>query len=254
MDEIKKKLNYYSNIAIINDKLEYGMDFITSCGPVEKKWLYSWKNALDELKYLVSIYVENMKYYNKSENQKILKEIIKRYKKIREDIYNSNTSKYYSGSCVKFRSYLYNIINKDIDFFDRLLINTYAYDNSIRRNKRRRKSTRKIKSKRKSRAKKSGKPYSVKIQPSTTKEKKYMAIFYDKDKNKIKTTHFGAKGYEDLTIHKDLDRKKRYINRHRKRENWNDPMSAGALSRYILWQYPSFKKSVKYYKNKFNLK
>ena len=96
--------------------------------------------------------------------------------------------------------------------------------------------------------------YSVSIKPSTRKEKKFMAIFYDKNGNKVKTTHFGAKGYEDLTIHRDLERKARYITRHKKRENWKDPTSAGSLSRYILWQYPSFDKSVKYYKKKFNLK
>ncbi len=33
----------------------------------------------------------------------------------------------------------------------------------------------------------------VEIKPSTRKDKKFMAIFYDNDK-KVKTTHFGLKG------------------------------------------------------------
>ena len=46
------------------------------------------------------------------------------------------------------------------------------------------------------------------IKPSTQKDKKLMAIFYDGEK-KVKTTHFGAKGMSDFTIHKDKERKER---------------------------------------------
>lgn len=98
------------------------------------------------------------------------------------------------------------------------------------------------------------KPYKVIIKPSTRKEKKKMAIFYDKDENKIKTIHFGAKGYSDFTIHKDKERKQRYINRHKSRENWKDPMTAGALALYILWNKPTLKASITDYKRKFKLK
>ena len=61
----------------------------------------------------------------------------------------------------------------------------------------------------------------VDIKKSTNPEKKLMAIFYDGDK-KIKTTHFGSAGMSDYTKHKDEDRKKRYIERHRVHENWAD--------------------------------
>ena len=87
---------------------------------------------------------------------------------------------------------------------------------------------------------------------STNKNKKMMAIF-SKDGKKIKTTHFGQKGASDYTIHKDNERKQRYINRHKKRENWNNPMSAGSLSRYILWNKKTIKNSIKDYKKRFNL-
>ena len=93
----------------------------------------------------------------------------------------------------------------------------------------------------------------VEIKPSTNKNKKYMAIFFD-DNKRIKTTHFGSKGMSDFTIHKDKERKERYLKRHQKRENWNAPMTAGALSRWILWNKPTLKGSIRDYKKRFNLK
>lgn len=95
---------------------------------------------------------------------------------------------------------------------------------------------------------------SVVIKPSTMKTKKFTAIFYDENKKKIKTTHFGAKGSSDFTIHKDEKRKQRYLDRHKARENWNDYMTAGSLSRYILWNKKSLKSSISDYKRRFNLK
>jgi type III secretory pathway component EscR len=95
----------------------------------------------------------------------------------------------------------------------------------------------------------------VVIKKSTNQKKKYMAIFYDKDNKKVKTTHFGATGYSDFTKHKDEKRKERYIKRHQKNnQNWNDYTSAGSLSRYILWNKVSLIKSIKDYKRKFRLK
>jgi len=95
---------------------------------------------------------------------------------------------------------------------------------------------------------------SVEIKPSTSKNKKLMAVFYDEKKKKIKTTHFGQKGYSDFTTHKDKSRKEKYLNRHRERENWNDYMTAGSLSRWILWNRPTLKASISDYKRRFNLK
>ena len=92
------------------------------------------------------------------------------------------------------------------------------------------------------------------IKKSTNAKKKYMAIFTDEKGKKVKTTHFGAAGMSDYTKHKDKKRKQRYLTRHRKRENWSNYMSAGALSRYILWGETSFRESIKKYKNRFNLK
>ena len=94
----------------------------------------------------------------------------------------------------------------------------------------------------------------VVIKKSTKSDKKYMAIFTNNDKSKKKTVHFGANGMSDYTIHKDKDRMKRYLNRHRKRENWEQCDTAGALSRWVLWNKTSLQGSIKDYKKKFNLK
>ena len=104
------------------------------------------------------------------------------------------------------------------------------------------------------------------IKKSTKPKKKYMAVFYEdgtkirtkirtkkKKKKKKKTTHFGAAGMSDFTKHKDEARKQRYMNRHRARENWQNPMSAGSLSRYILWNKPTLRASISDYKGRFNL-
>ena len=97
-------------------------------------------------------------------------------------------------------------------------------------------------------------PYDkVVIKKSTNNKKKKMAIFTNSKNNKKKTTHFGANGMSDYTIHHDDERKKRYLNRHKKRENWNDCSSAGALSRWILWNKKSLSGSIKDFKSKFNL-
>ena len=103
--------------------------------------------------------------------------------------------------------------------------------------------------------KKVGKCFANKVVIKRAKsDKKLMAIFTNNDKSKKKTVHFGAKGMSDYTIHKDKDRMKRYLNRHKKRENWEQCDTAGALSRWVLWNKTSLQGSIKDYKKKFNLK
>ena len=96
--------------------------------------------------------------------------------------------------------------------------------------------------------KKSQKLKLVSIKKSTRAEKKYMATFNDGT-----VTHFGAAGMSDFTKHKNPERKERYINRHRKRENWKDPKTAGALSLYVLWNKPTLRASIADYKRRFKL-
>ena len=85
---------------------------------------------------------------------------------------------------------------------------------------------------------------------------KYEAVFKVESvdgKSHEKTVKFGAVGYEDYTSHHDEERKRRYLERHRERETWSKPDSAGALSRWILWNKPSFRDSVTDFKRRFHL-
>lgn len=60
-----------------------------------------------------------------------------------------------------------------------------------------------------------------------------------------KTLPFGAKGMSDYTIHKDTDRKERYIARHKTTEDWNNYNTAGFYSRWILWNKPTITESIR---------
>ena len=97
------------------------------------------------------------------------------------------------------------------------------------------------------------KPISVVIKKSDKEGKKLMAIF-KLENGRTRTTHFGAEGMSDYTKNRDKDRKQRYLKRHRRNENWNNPLSAGALSRWILWNKETREASVADYKRRFKLK
>jgi hypothetical protein len=92
----------------------------------------------------------------------------------------------------------------------------------------------------------------LRITKSKNPDKKLDATF-EKDNGRTKTISFGANGYEDYTTHHDEDRKNRYLNRHKRHEDWNNPMTAGSLSKNILWNKPTIKASIKDFKQKFNL-
>ena len=92
----------------------------------------------------------------------------------------------------------------------------------------------------------------VEIRPSTSKGKKMMAVFHEGGK-RVRTVHFGAAGMSDFTKHGDEQRKQNYLSRHRANEDWTDPYSAGALSRYILWNKTTLSASIADYKKRFGL-
>ena len=78
------------------------------------------------------------------------------------------------------------------------------------------------------------------------------------DENKKYILSFGAVGYSDYTIHKDFERKKRYLARHapsKTNEDWHKSglYTPGFWSRYLLWNLPSLKDSIKDVDSRFNL-
>jgi len=90
--------------------------------------------------------------------------------------------------------------------------------------------------------------------PSTHPQKKMVAVFESNDDNnspRRKHVYFGSRGMSDYTHHKDASRKQLYLQRHRARENWNNPYTAGSLSRWILWNKPTLRASIADYKRRF---
>ena len=83
---------------------------------------------------------------------------------------------------------------------------------------------------------------------SKRKGKKYQMVFKNPDLN----IHFGADGYEDYTIHKDNERKERYLKRHMKNEDWTK-LNPGSLSRWILWNKPTLKESLRDFIKRFKI-
>lgn len=68
------------------------------------------------------------------------------------------------------------------------------------------------------------------IEKSNRKGKRFQATFANG-----KIVHFGQAGGQTYIDHGDEAKRAAYLARHEKRENWNNPYSAGALSRWILW-------------------
>jgi len=92
----------------------------------------------------------------------------------------------------------------------------------------------------------------VVISKSDRPEKRLKAVFTD-DSKKVKTIHFGFKGGSTYIDHGNDKKKDAYIARHRVNENFNDPMTAGALARWILWNKKTLSASIADFKKRFNL-
>jgi hypothetical protein len=97
------------------------------------------------------------------------------------------------------------------------------------------------------------------LEDSKRKGKRYTALFQiGTDKNTelnepiIKKVHFGSSLHENYTMHKDTERKERYKQRH-KNDNLADPLSAGSLSMFILWEKPNIEEGIKFYKKHFGI-
>ena len=95
-------------------------------------------------------------------------------------------------------------------------------------------------------------PVSVQFHPSTRASKKLMAVF-TLDNDRTRTVHFGSAGASDYTQHRDPVRKRQYLARHAPREHWENPMTAGALARWILWNKETLPSSIEDYTRRFGL-
>ena len=79
------------------------------------------------------------------------------------------------------------------------------------------------------------------ISPSDKPSRKFEARIDGK-----KSIHFGSKGMSDFTIHKDTERKERYLQRHKGMgEDWSNPLTAGFYATNILWNKPTITESIR---------
>ena len=92
----------------------------------------------------------------------------------------------------------------------------------------------------------------VRLVPSQNPDKKYDAVI-EQDNGREKTVSFGAAGMSDFTLSGSEDSKRRYIARHKVRENWEDPTTSGFWAKHILWNKPTLAESLRSTKTRFNL-
>ena len=71
-----------------------------------------------------------------------------------------------------------------------------------------------------------------------------------------KTIAFGARGMSDYTRHKDATRKQRYLTRHARHEDWGSSglRTPGFWSRWLLWNRPSLRASMRDVEKRFCLR
>ncbi len=90
------------------------------------------------------------------------------------------------------------------------------------------------------------------LEESDAKGKKWRVNLSVNGKHKV--INFGAKGMEDYTtLHKDNKRKELYLERHREREDWNNPLTAGFWSRWLLWNKKSLNASLSDVRKRFKI-
>ena len=81
----------------------------------------------------------------------------------------------------------------------------------------------------------------MRLEKSPKAAKKFCATVWESSDKRSVRVHFGAAGMEDYTLHRDKARRRRYLRRHRKRENWtlSGITTPGFWSRWLLWNKKS---------------
>ena len=94
----------------------------------------------------------------------------------------------------------------------------------------------------------------IEISKSDNPKKKFKIVLtYDTDRQK--TIYIGQSGANDFTLTGDVEAKKRYIKRHKKREDWTKSgiNTAGFWAKHLLWNKSSLKSSINDIEKQFNL-
>ena len=90
----------------------------------------------------------------------------------------------------------------------------------------------------------------MKIENSNRKDKRYVAVF----DNGVKV-NFGLLGGKTYIDEGNKLKRSNYLARHgNSNEDWNNPYTAGSLSRFILWgDYLTLEKNIKAFNKRFNV-
>jgi hypothetical protein len=95
----------------------------------------------------------------------------------------------------------------------------------------------------------------VYLKKSNKKGKRYMVFVKNPQGQGGRTIHFGDSKMQNYTMHKDKERKARYLSRHKSRERWGKASikTAGFWSRWLLWNKPSIGGSKRDIATRFNV-
>ena len=92
------------------------------------------------------------------------------------------------------------------------------------------------------------------IYDSATNTKRFVAVFVENDIIKF-TSNFGSKTGSTFIDHGDIIKRANYLKRHSAlNEDWENPTTAGALSKWILWgESDDIETNIKLFKKRFKL-
>jgi hypothetical protein len=91
------------------------------------------------------------------------------------------------------------------------------------------------------------------LQKSDRDDKKWMVD--EIDNKQFKRVHFGSAYHQSYPDHKNIIRKRLYIQRHRDRENWGKSGidTSGFWSVHLLWNKQSLEDSIKDMEQRFDI-
>lgn len=94
----------------------------------------------------------------------------------------------------------------------------------------------------------------LRVVRSANRLKKYDAVFDDGKVVSFGARHENGVPYDDYLLTGDRAKRERYIARHRVNEDWSDPQSPGALSRYLLWgNSRSLSRNIQSFRSRFGV-
>ena len=76
-------------------------------------------------------------------------------------------------------------------------------------------------------------------------------VFYDQERKKVETTHFGKLDEETYITSQDIQLKMNFISLNERRQEWANPTCDKTLVKYLLYNKPTLPESYTDYRNTF---